>query len=116
MRGAAMLFSSMTFLEFFPVVWAVHWLLKRPRLRHCWLLIASMIFYGFWSWRFLGLLAATGAFNYAIVIAMEQAATDRARRRLLLAALGGNLGQLALFKYADFFSASIAALLGGLGL
>nr|UXE44404.1 peptidoglycan O-acetyltransferase [uncultured bacterium] len=111
-----MLFSSMTFLEFFPVVWTVHWLLPRPRQRHCWLVITSAIFYGAWNWRLLALLAATGAFNYVVVAAMDQTKFKRTRHRLLWLALMGNLGQLALFKYANFFSTSVAVLLNGFGL
>jgi len=106
-----MLFSSMTFLGFFPAVFLVHWLLPQARWRHYWLLAASVVFYGSWSWKCLALLAANGAINYFLVLAIENAQTDRARRRLLLSVLAVNLGQLALFKYADFFSTNLAALL-----
>jgi alginate O-acetyltransferase complex protein AlgI len=114
-KDVVMLFSSMSFIEFFLAVWGVHWLLRSPRQRHYWLLIASLVFYGSWSVKFLGLLAATGFVNYFLVLALDQARTDSRRHRLLVATLAFNLGQLALFKYADFFSANLAGLMSAIG-
>jgi len=111
-----MLFSSMSFLLFFPVVWAGHWLLRPARLRHLWLVGASAYFYASWSEKFFRLLTATAAANYVLVLFMDRARTERKRRLLLLAVLLVNLGQLALFKYADFFSENVAALLGAMDL
>jgi alginate O-acetyltransferase complex protein AlgI len=111
-----MLFSSMTFLLFFVAAWSVHWLLKRPRQRHYWLLAASLVFYGSWSWKFLGLLVATGAANFLLVIYMDRVVAERGRYRVLVAILFANMAQLAVFKYADFFSQNLADLLNGIGL
>src|SRR3982751_4484931 len=110
-----MLFSSMSFLEFFVAVWGVHWLLKTPRRRHWWLLAASAFFYGSWSWKFLGLLGATGVANYYLVGFMDRVRGENNRYRLLLLILFVNLSQLALFKYADFFSTNLAELFNVLG-
>src|SRR5262245_10305334 len=98
-----MLFSSMIFLEFFVVVWAGHWLLKNPRHRHLWLLAASAVFYGSWSWKFLGLLIATGTINYFLVIFMDRCRPEWLRQKMMILTICVNLAQLAAFKYADFF-------------
>jgi alginate O-acetyltransferase complex protein AlgI len=115
-RDAEMLFSSMSFLEFFVAVWGVHWLLRLPRHRHYWLLAASMVFYGSWSWKFLGLLVVTGAVNYFLVTLMDKVRTDWLRYKVLILTLIANLAQLTIFKYADFFSTNLADLLTALGL
>src|SRR5215212_1127776 len=79
----AMLFSSMTFLEFFAAVWGVHWLLRAPRHRHYWLLLASLVFYGSWNAKLLGLLAAAGAVNYFLVLWLDGTTRESHRRALL---------------------------------
>jgi alginate O-acetyltransferase complex protein AlgI len=110
-----MLFSSMSFLEFFIAGWGVHWLLRSPRHRHYWLLLTSLFFYGSWNAKLLGLLAATGAINYLLVGWLDRATNESKRRLLLILTLGVNLGQLALFKYADFFTVNFAQLATTLG-
>lgn len=110
-----MLFSSMSFLQFFALVWGVHWMLRKTRHRHLWLLASSMVFYGSWSWKFLALLAATGAVNYFLVIWMDRCKTEFWKHKALLLILAANLLQLTLFKYADWFSTNVADLLTAMG-
>lgn len=58
-------FTSIEFALFLPVVFAVYWLLRgRVRWQNAFLLLASYVFYGWWDWRFLVLIAFTSACSY----------------------------------------------------
>lgn len=110
-----MLFNSLAFLIFFALV-----LLVYPRLgqraQNRFLLAASYLFYGWWDWRFLALLATSTLIDYGVGRGLGGARSPRRRRWLLGASLAGNLGLLGVFKYYDFFAASAAALLESWGL
>ena len=55
-----MLFNSIEFLIFLPIVFAIYWLLgKRLKLQNAFVVLASYVFYGWWDWRFLILIAIT---------------------------------------------------------
>jgi alginate O-acetyltransferase complex protein AlgI len=103
-----MLFNSYLFLlAFLPAALAVHGLAARfcPQRRIHLLVGLSLLFYGYWDWRFVPLLALSILINWAIAEAFV-----RSRRKSLLAGgIVANLATLGLFKYADF-----AADLGGL--
>lgn len=109
-----MLFNTLVFGLFLAVVWPAWWLLP-PALKKRWLLVASFVFYGWWDWRFLSLLLLSGFVDYFAARAMP-AATQGARRRLLVLSVAVNLGILGVFKYLGFFSREAAALLELLGL
>lgn len=52
-----MLFNSIEYIVFLPIVFAIYWLLKKKiRWQNVFLLVASYVFYAYWDWRFLGLL------------------------------------------------------------
>jgi len=109
------IFNSLTFLVFLGIV-----LLLYFRLGHGgqnWMLIvASYVFYGWWDYRFLGLLLFTTFFDYFCALWIERQ-THPAKRRLLLASsMTVNLGVLGIFKYFDFFAASLQHALALLGL
>ncbi|WP_205635805.1 MBOAT family O-acyltransferase [Algoriphagus antarcticus] len=61
-----MLFNSFTFLLFQPIVFLIYWFIfKRSlKLQNAFLLLASYVFYGWWDWRFLGLIIASSALDY----------------------------------------------------
>ena len=105
-----MLFNSFSFLFFYlPIVLAGYFLLgryARPLAGAAWLAGASLFFYAWWDARYLPLLLASIAVNYAggRLIA---ACTGAARRRTLVAALALNLCLLAWYKYANFFIDSV---------
>jgi len=103
-----MLFNSQPFAVFFALVFGGAWLLARfARARILFLLGASYVFYGWWSWRLLGLILFSTVLDYTVGRAMG-AARGRVRRRALLAvSLVGNLGVLAFFKYWNFFAAEL---------
>jgi alginate O-acetyltransferase complex protein AlgI len=110
------LFNSSTFICFFAAVYALYLALaRRHRAQNALLLIASYVFYGWWDWRFLGLIGLSTAVDYAVGLGLEHSRSDAARRRLLQLSIAVNLGILGSFKYFDFFSASLVDLAGRLG-
>ena len=90
-----MIFSSYAFLLlFFPAVYGLFLLLRRFRLEQpalAMLVISSLVFYGMWSWRYLGLLLGLIVVNY--LLGLQQVKT---RRKLwLVVAVVFNLTVLA---------------------
>jgi len=106
-----MLFNSYQFLIFLPITYLLYWALPR-RAQNALLLAASYLFYGWWDWRFLGLIVISSAVDYAAGLAIS---SGRQRRRWLGFSLLVNLGALGVFKYFDFGIESFAALLALLG-
>ena len=98
-----MLFNSIEFCVFLPVVFALYWLLRERRAQNLLLLVASYVFYGWWDWRFTSLLALSTVVDLALGPRMEQATSKARRRAYLGVSLAVNLGVLAYFKYANFF-------------
>ena len=114
-ENESMLFNSIPFLVFAPIFFVGYFLLRGSG-RLLWLLGASYFFYGWWDWRFLSLLALSTGIDYSIGRLMETATDDRHRKTLLTLSVCSNLGILGVFKYFDFFSGSLQALLASLGL
>lgn len=105
------LFNSLEFSLFLPVVFAVFWLIPSGRvdLRNAWVLLASYAFYAAWDWRFLSLLAISSCVDFVAGGRMV-VSTELSRRRFWLAvSLAVNLGTLGFFKYFNFFVESAAA-------
>ena len=120
MTGPPVLFNSVTFLAFFAAVFAVYLVLTH-RAQNAWLLAASYLFYGWWDWRFLGLIVLSTAVDYTCGRRIAAADPDdpagrAARRGWLLLSCATNLGLLGFFKYWNFFAESAAAALRGAGL
>lgn len=114
-----MLFNSLAFAVFAPVVWIAHTTARRAgwhRLRTGLLLVASYVFYGWFDWRFCGLLALSTVSDHLIARGIDSAASERSRRALLIASVTINLGILAVFKYLEFFAESASRLLAAVGL
>jgi alginate O-acetyltransferase complex protein AlgI len=108
-----MLFDSpVYFLFLIPVVWT-YWRL-RHRAQNVFLLCASYVFYGWWDWRFLGLMIGSTALDYAIARKLADPANPH-RQRWLAGSLVINFGILAVFKYFNFFVDSFAEALVMLG-
>jgi D-alanyl-lipoteichoic acid acyltransferase DltB (MBOAT superfamily) len=111
-----MLFNSLAFVAFFTAVYGGYMLLRRNYvLQNRFLLVASYIFYGFWDWRFLGLLAGVTLVNYYAGRAISRTDDPRTRNGWLAFALVASLGTLAFFKYVNFFADSAASLLRSIG-
>jgi alginate O-acetyltransferase complex protein AlgI len=99
------LFNSLEFLIFLPIVFCLYWFVfnKNLRWQNALLLIASYFFYGWWSWKFMGLLALSTFMDY--VYGFSVAAKNRNKARLFLwLGIINNLGILAVFKYYNFFA------------
>lgn len=101
-----MLFNSIEFFIFLPVVFALYWILKNnTRAQNILLLVASYIFYGWWDWRFLILIFLSTLVDYAIGLWLGTARKN-ARKKILWLSILFNIGLLASFKYFNFFAHS----------
>src|SRR5919109_2482429 len=113
-RAATMLFNTLTFAIFFAVTYALY-VNMRHRAQNVLLLIASYVFYGWWDWRFLFLLAASTLLDYFCALGIQHADRPSARQRYLVVSLCGNLGMLGFFKYFGWFAHSLQELAAGFG-
>lgn len=100
-----MLFNSLEFAIFLPLVFAVYWLLQHFNLRwqNAWVVASSYFFYGWWDVRFLVLIAFSTLTDFLIGRALERTIVASQRKYLLWLSIGVNLGLLGFFKYFDFF-------------
>lgn len=110
-----MLFNSIDFWLFLPLVLGLFWALRSSRSRLVLLLAASYFFYGFWDWRFLGLIVLSTLVDYGVGLGLAAVSAPATRKRLVALSVVVNLGILGLFKYAGFFIAEAQALLGVTG-
>ncbi len=110
-----MLFNSSTFALFFAAFYGLYWLCRHSlSARNGLIVAASWLFYGWWDWRFLGLLIASSLLDYRLGIAIEEASGLK-RKRFLSLSVCANLGLLGVFKYTEFFVESFAQLIRSLG-
>lgn len=103
-----MLFNSLPFYIFFPLVTLGYFLLPH-RFRWMWLLAASAYFYMAFIPVYILILGATILVDYVAGLAIEKAEGKR-RRSFLILSIVANLGMLVLFKYFNFFNANAAAI------
>lgn len=110
-----MLFNSIVFLVFFPTVFILYWSIpaKKIKFQNIVLLIASYVFYGWWDWRFLFLIAFSSVVDYFLGICIERSIANK--RIYLLLSIFTNLGLLGLFKYFNFFIDSWIQLWSSIG-
>lgn len=110
-----MLFDSTVYLVFLAAITLVYW--RLPHHGQNWfLLVASYVFYGWWDYRFLGLMGLSTVVDYVVgqqIVASESA---RARRMLFIGSIVLNLSFLGFFKYFGFFVDSAIALAAAVGL
>ena len=116
------LFNSIEFLLFLPCIFAAYWILNvwtdRPkvlRAQNLLILAASYLFYGWWDWRFLSLIAFSTIVDFFVGLQIEKAnaneltedappkARSQTAKRWLWVSLAVNLGLLGYFKYTNFF-------------
>ncbi len=105
-----MLFNSFAFIfGFLPPVLAGYWLLAGYEIGRLWFLFgASLVFYGYSDWRYLPLLIASIAVNWAAA----ELYFARRRRKVLVAAIAADLACLGVFKYLGFFEGIVADITG----
>lgn len=105
-----MLFNSIEFALFLPIVFLLYWFVFNKNLKgqNFFLLVVSYVFYGWWDWRFLSLIAFSSLVDYIAALKIESNEKPAARRLFLIISLVTNLGFLGVFKYFNFFSQSLA--------
>ena len=113
-----MLFNSIEFLFFLPIVFLLYWFVFRSyRWQNLLIVLASYVFYGWWDWRFLLLIALTSFCSFLSGVGLERYEGNRSRQKLISAAnIILNLSILGVFKYYNFFVESFSFLFSSLGL
>ncbi len=108
-----MLFNSIEFLIFLPLVFAGYWLIfKRLRIQNLFIVACSYLFYGWWDWRFLLLIAFTTLCSFLSGILIEKKEGSRKTQKWISASnIFINLFILCLFKYFNFFTENFRELL-----
>jgi alginate O-acetyltransferase complex protein AlgI len=104
-----LLFNSLEFFLFLPVIFLLYWFVfsKSIKLQNLLVLSASYFFYGWWSWKFLCLLALSTLLDY--LFGFWVSSTDKTKAKFFLwLSIINNLGILGIFKYFDFFSLQFA--------
>jgi len=101
-----MVFNSVDFAIFLPIVFAVYWFIanKNIKVQNLLIVIASYFFYACWDWRFLGLIVFSTLVDYLVGRQLVHVHNKVKRRLLLLTSIFVNLGFLGFFKYYDFFA------------
>lgn len=100
-----MLFNSVDFAVFLPLVFLLYWagFHRKTASRSAFLVVVSYLFYGWWDWRFLLLIALSSGLDFHIAQRIGASDNDRYRKVCLWLSIGFNIGVLAFFKYANFF-------------
>ncbi len=113
-----MLFNSLNFALFLPLVFILYWFVANKNLKtqNLLLLVSSYIFYAFWDWRFLFLLIFSTLLDYFTGLKMSETENQNARKTWFWISIFVNLGFLGVFKYYNFFAASFATAISNFGL
>ena len=114
-----MLFNSIQFAIFLPIVFLLYWFVfdrfismskYQLRLQNAFVVVASYVFYGWWDWRFLLLIAFTSFCSWGSGLLIYKAESKQKAKTWMWLNIILNLGILALFKYYDFFVTEFAQL------
>ena len=114
-----MLFNSIQFALFLPIVFLLYWwvfdrLLGKSKrqllLQNMFVVVASYVFYGWWDWRFLLLIALTSFCSWGSGILIRKSKTKPKAKLWMWLNIILNIGILAGFKYYDFFITEFARL------
>ena len=118
-----MLFNSIEFLFFLPIVFALYWSLQNHlRWQNFFVVVVSYVFYGWWNWRFLMLIALTSFCSYASGVGIErlQKGVRKCKRLAKMGVISSNiilnLAILGFFKYYNFFVDSFVDMFSLLGI
>lgn len=100
-----MLFNSIDFAIFLPIVFILYWFgtNRNLKLQNLLIVAASYLFYGWWDWRFLPLILFSSLVDYFVGIGLLKQENLTKRKILLLTSILVNLGFLGFFKYYNFF-------------
>jgi alginate O-acetyltransferase complex protein AlgI len=113
-----MLFNSIEFLIFLPIVFLFHWLVfsKDKTTQNIFLLISSYAFYSFWDWRFSFLLLFSTMLDYYSGRVIDKSETTQRRTFWMRLSIVTNIGILCYFKYFNFFIESFTEFLDKFGI
>jgi alginate O-acetyltransferase complex protein AlgI len=105
-----MLFNSLEFAIFLPIVFVLYWFVtnRHLKLQNALIVAASFVFYGWWDWRFLFLLIFSASVDYFVGLSLARNQDERSRKALVGISIIVNLGLLAFFKYYNFFAEGFA--------
>jgi alginate O-acetyltransferase complex protein AlgI len=106
-----MSFVSIEFAVLFATLLGALTVVRSPAGRKILLLAVSCVFYAYWDWRFLGLLAVVTVVDYHVARALDITSAPHHRRLFLAVSVVTNLGLLFFFKYFNFFLDSLNLLL-----
>lgn len=111
-----MLFNSIEFAVFLPIVFILYWFVTNRELglQNLLIVVASYVFYGWWDWRFLSLIIFSTIVDYTIGLQLKKEEKQVKRKVLLWTSIVVNLGFLGVFKYYNFFLDSLYDLIPGL--
>lgn len=100
-----MLFNSIDFAIFLPIVFILYWFVfnKNLRFQNTLIVVASYVFYGWWDWRFLFLIIFSTLVDFAVGVKLKDEINLTKRKILLWVSISINLGLLGFFKYYNFF-------------
>jgi D-alanyl-lipoteichoic acid acyltransferase DltB (MBOAT superfamily) len=104
-----MLFNSLAFAIFFPIV-TIGYFLLNVRWRWSWLLVASCVFYMYFRPVYILILFFTIAVDYIAGILIERNTNQKRKKLLLVMSIIANVGVLVVFKYYNFFNANLSFL------
>jgi D-alanyl-lipoteichoic acid acyltransferase DltB (MBOAT superfamily) len=113
-----MLFNSIDFAIFMPIVFLIYWALgycrgrifSTPMIQNLFLLAASYFFYAWWDWRFLSLILVCSFTNYGAGLLLMKNENARARKTILTLCCLVCFGILGVFKYYDFFATQLISI------
>ena len=113
-----MLFNSIEFAIFLPLVFLLYWfvLKKNNSKQNLLILLVSYVFYAWWDWRFLFLLAFSTFLDFFSGLKIEQAKSQAQSKFWLILSIGINLGFLGFFKYYNFFVTELTAAIANAGI
>lgn len=100
-----MLFNSIDFGLFLPIVFILYWFVfnRSLRLQNALIVAASYVFYGWWDWRFLLLILFSSIVDYSVGLLLTRTNLHHQRKLLVWGSVIVNLGLLGFFKYYNFF-------------
>ncbi|SMC96085.1 MBOAT family O-acyltransferase [Pedobacter africanus] len=113
-----MLFNSINFAIFLPIVFVLYWFVTNKNLKaqNILLLVSSYFFYACWDWRFLFLLVFSTALDYYTGLKIASSEKKSMKKFWFWLSITVNLGFLGVFKYYNFFISSFAEAVGQLGM
>ena len=111
-----MLFNSLEFLIFLPIVFLLYWHVFKPlRWQNFFVVVASYVFYGWWDWRFLLLILFTSLCSFASGILLQRFDESKKWRKVISGTnIAINIAILGVVKYYDFFASQLVEAFSGL--